>query len=130
MKKRLIGLTVAVTLIIGVFSFSAMAKTTLNILATKPQSAMIDNFGSEWEGISGVKINKIEVPYPVIFDKVMTDFITGTGAFDAICICAGWMGDFVGGGWIMSLDELMEEYGYPEWGRYCSCYPESGKLGR
>ncbi len=115
MKKRLIGLAIAVTLIIGLFSFSVIAKTTLNIMATKPQSAMIDNFGSDWEEISGVKINKIEVPYPVIFDKVMTDFITGTGAFDAICICAGWMGDFVGGGWIMSLDELMEKYGYPEW---------------
>jgi len=114
-KKRVVSLIIMVGIIIGIFSFSAIAKTTLNVLATKPQSTVIDNFGPQWEKVSGVKINKIEIPYPVLFDKVMTDFITGTRAYDLICVPADWMGDLAGGGWLMPLDKLKNEYGYPEW---------------
>jgi multiple sugar transport system substrate-binding protein len=115
-KTKSVVLIIAASLIIGAFSVSAIAeKTTINVLASKPHSAVVDYFGSDWENMTGVKINKIEVPYPVLFDKVMTDLVTETGAFDLICVAAGWAGDFVGGGWVIPLEGLMEKYDYPDW---------------
>ena len=115
-SRKVIMLLVILGLVMGGFSAIAIAqKTTINVLASKPHSNVVDYFGAEFEKATGIKINKIEVPYPVLFDKVMTDLITGTGAYDLVCVAAGWAGDFVGGRWVLPLEGLMDKYGYPDW---------------
>ncbi|MDI3531601.1 MAG: multiple sugar transport system substrate-binding protein [Candidatus Atribacteria bacterium] len=117
----------AVVLVLLVFSVAwAAEKTwqsqegefkgkTITVLITDPHTAVVEAWKPEWEALTGAKVEIIVVPYASLFDKMMTDFITGTGAYDLICWPSTWAGDVMGGGWVIPLDDYMKEYGYPGW---------------
>lgn len=88
---------------------------TITVLITDPHSAVVESWKPEWEALTGAKVEMVVVPYASLYDKMMTDFITGTGAYDLICWPSTWAGDVMGGEWVLPLDALMQEYGYPDW---------------
>jgi multiple sugar transport system substrate-binding protein len=118
--KKISVFIVMVALVSGLwdvaFSTAAGEEVTLNILITDPHTSVIEAWRPKYEKETGVKINIIEVPYAALFDKMMMDFITRTGAYDLIVYPGGWAGDVMGGGWVLALDDYMKEYGYPDWG--------------
>lgn len=89
--------------------------TTITVLITDPHSAVVESWKPDWETLTGAKIEMVVVPYASLYDKMMTDFITGTGAYDLICWPSTWAGDVMGGEWVIPLDEMIKEYGYPNW---------------
>lgn len=67
----------------------------------------------DWEELTGGTIELVPIPYDALYEKVMTDFVTRTGAYDVIVFPGGWIGDLAGGGWLEDLTPYMEKYGYP-----------------
>ena len=59
-----------------------------------------------WEGLTGAKLNIVEIPIDEQFQKVMVDLQTGAGNYDACMPAASWYGDLVTGGFAFSRKRI------------------------
>ena len=55
----------------------------------------------EFEAATGATLEIVEVPFAEHFPKLMTDLTTGTGQYDTSIAGAWWLGDLVGGDFIL-----------------------------
>jgi len=120
MKKFLSSLLVMAVAFSVLFLTSSVAfpksPVTITVITLDPLDAIPKAWASAWEEETGNKVNIITVPFPQLYEKIMIDFITGTGAYDVVCFIGGWSGDIMGGGWLIPVDELWLKYGFPDWG--------------
>ena len=58
----------------------------------------------------GVDLEIVTLEYGSLFEKVLTDLITGTGSFDIIVYFTRFNGDYMGPGFFHPLDDLMREH--------------------
>jgi multiple sugar transport system substrate-binding protein len=82
---------------------------TINLL-TRPGPVIAGRLaerGKEFEAATGAKIVVTEVPVPEIFQKVQTDWTTGTNSVDVGVIAAGWGVELDSAGLIADLDPLV-----------------------
>src|SRR5438309_4850629 len=49
--------------------------------------------GPKWEKLTGIKVRVVEVPTDQMFTKIMQDFKSGAGAYDALNVIPSWMPD-------------------------------------
>jgi len=67
------------------------------------------NFKEEYEANNpGIKITLEEVPSESLYEKQMTEFLTGTGSYDLIELYPTWMGDYIP--FVENLDPFFEKY--------------------
>src|SRR5574340_220953 len=57
----------------------------------------------EFEKMTGAKINIIAVPFSDLYQKVLTDWASGTNSVDAAVFAPQWMVDYVAGGYLEEL---------------------------
>ena len=57
----------------------------------------------EFEKLTGAKINVIAVPFSDLYQKVLTDWASGTNSVDAAVFAPQWMVDYVSGGYLEDL---------------------------
>lgn len=71
----------------------------------------------EFEKATGAKLEIVEVPFAEHFPKLLTDLTTGTGQYDTSIAGAWWLGDLVGGDYILPLDDYYNDTTgkYPKW---------------
>ncbi len=71
----------------------------------------------EFQAATGAKLEIVEVPFAEHFPKLMTDMTTGTGQYDTSIAGAWWLGDLVGGDYIIPYDEYYDDTTgkYPKW---------------
>lgn len=71
----------------------------------------------EFEAATGATLEIVEVPFAEHFPKLMTDVTTGTGQYDTSIAGAWWLGDLVGGDYILPLDEYFNDTSgkFPAW---------------
>jgi multiple sugar transport system substrate-binding protein len=69
----------------------------------------------EFEKATGAKLNIVEVPFAEHFPKLLTDLTSGTGQYDASIAGAWWLGDLVGGDYILSYDQWYNDPRFPQW---------------
>lgn len=63
----------------------------------------------------GIKLKIQEIPRYEVFEKLITEFITGTGAYDIfVAVPLSTTGSFFGGGYAYPLDEFIEKWD-PAW---------------
>ena len=74
----------------------------------------------QFEELTGAKINVVAVPLSQLYAKVMTPFLTGIGAYDAIIFPPNWSGDIMGGGYLEPLPEKMLKSA--QWGEVIQVY--------
>jgi multiple sugar transport system substrate-binding protein len=67
-------------------------------------------WGAEWEELTGIKINVIELDGPAQFTKPLEEHIAGSGAHDLITINSAILADFVAAGVIIPIDDYAAEY--------------------
>jgi len=63
-----------------------------------------------WKGDfekAGISILVTEVPFEGVYEKLKTEFVAGTGAFDVVTFYPAYIGDFAGNGYLEPLDEYM-----------------------
>ena len=61
----------------------------------------------QFEELTGAKINILAVPFSQLYTKVMTPFLTGIAAYDAIIFPPNWSGDIMGGEYLEPVPEKM-----------------------
>lgn len=70
--------------------------------------------GPKFEQLTGIKVKVVEVPTDQMFTKILQDFRSGAGAYDALNVIPSWMPDLVRAGALEPLDAMVEQYGYAE----------------
>jgi multiple sugar transport system substrate-binding protein len=62
----------------------------------------------EFEALTGAKINVIAVPFSDLYQKVLTDWASGTNSVDAAVFAPQWMVDYIAGGYLEDLTPRVE----------------------
>jgi multiple sugar transport system substrate-binding protein len=57
----------------------------------------------DFEKLTGAKLNIIAVPFSDLYQKVLTDWASGTNSVDAAVFAPQWMVDYVSGGYLEEL---------------------------
>ncbi len=57
----------------------------------------------DFEKLTGAKLNIIAVPFSDLYQKVLTDWASGTNSVDAAVFAPQWMVDYVAGGYLEDL---------------------------
>lgn len=70
--------------------------------------------GPKWEQLTGIKVKVVEVPTDQMFTKIMQDYRSGAGAYDALNVIPSWMPDLARAGALEVLDPYVDRYGYRE----------------
>ena len=68
--------------------------------------------GPKWEKLTGIKVKVVEVPTDQMFTKIMQDFRSGAGAYDALNVIPSWMPDLVNAGALEPLDPFVDQFNY------------------
>ena len=99
----------ATTALCGAATVSAAGEfdgVTVNIL-TRPGPVIAGRMaerGKEFEAMTGAKIVVTEVPFAEIFQKIQTDWTTGTNSIDVGVFAAGWGVELDAAGLLENLD--------------------------
>ncbi|NJN81071.1 MAG: extracellular solute-binding protein [Caldilineaceae bacterium] len=89
----------------------AFAGSTVNVVweaGLQPEDPK--KFGPEFEALTGVKVDVIEIPYVDLYTKQLQDHLTGGGAYDVITLAPSWLIDFVSAGVIEPLNPYIDQY--------------------
>ena len=70
---------------------------------------------AKWEAETGAKLDLVEIPQDQFNAKVLADVRAGGGAFDGVMGPAYLYGDYLAKDYIVPIDSLMTQSGYPVW---------------
>src|SRR5213596_2714894 len=81
--------------------------TTIRVVTfTGPQIAEpLQRRAPDFEKLTGAKIHVITVPFSDLYNKLLTDFATGTNSYDATVFAPQWMVDFIEPGYLEDLSQ-------------------------
>ena len=113
MLKKLIGASaLAIATAAAPIAASADGKydgVTVNIL-TRPGPVIAGRLverAEEFKAMTGAEIRVAEVPFAEIFQKLLTDWATGTNSIDVGVFASGWGVELVSGGLVENLDDYI-----------------------
>ncbi len=69
----------------------------------------------EFEKLTGAKINVIAVPFSDLYQKVLTDWASGTNSVDAAVFAPQWMVDYVAGGYLENIGDRIAKDPALQW---------------
>ncbi|HZZ61645.1 MAG TPA: extracellular solute-binding protein [Roseiarcus sp.] len=69
----------------------------------------------DFEKMTGAKINIIAVPFSDLYQKLLTDWASGTNSVDAAVFAPQWMVDYVAGGYLEELGPRIAKDKKIEW---------------
>src|SRR5438045_8972037 len=80
---------------------------TVNVMTfTGPQIAEpLQRRAPDFEKLTGAKVNVITVPFSDLYQKLLTDWTTGTNSVDAAVFAPQWMVDYVTPGLMEHLSD-------------------------
>jgi multiple sugar transport system substrate-binding protein len=119
-RKALLGLTKglaasAFALLLGSAADPAKAAgeydgVTINVVTfTGPQIAEpLQRRAPEFQKLTGAKVNVITVPFSDLYNKLLTDFATGTNSYDVAVFAPQWMVDFIEPGYLEDLTDKVK----------------------
>jgi multiple sugar transport system substrate-binding protein len=86
------------------------AGVTVNIVTfTGPQIAEpLQRRAPDFERLTGAKVQVITVPFSDLYNKLLTDFATGTNSYDAAVFAPQWMGDFIESSYLEVLTDRVK----------------------
>ena len=109
LKKMIMGALTAGVAVCGLNAVAFAGEydgVTVNIL-TRPGPVIAGRLaerGKEFEAATGAKIVVTEVPFAEIFQKIQTDWTTGTNSIDVGVFAAGWGVELAAAGLLEDLD--------------------------
>jgi multiple sugar transport system substrate-binding protein len=106
------GAAVALCLALG--AGPAQAQKThegveINLL-TRPGPVIagrLEERGKEFEAMTGARVNVSSVPFADLFQKLLTDWATGTNSIDVGVFASGWAVELVDGGLLADLSDFV-----------------------
>jgi multiple sugar transport system substrate-binding protein len=90
---------------------------TVNIVTfTGPQIAEpLQRRAPDFQKLTGAKVNVITVPFSDLYNKLLTDFATGTNSYDAAVFAPQWMVDFIEPGYLEDLTDRIKADAALKW---------------
>ena len=79
-------------------------------LLTRPGPVIagrLEERGKEFEAMTGARINVSSVPFADLFQKLLTDWATGTNSIDVGVFASGWAVELVDGGLLADLSDFV-----------------------
>ena len=70
--------------------------------------------GPKWKELTGIDVKVVEVATAEMFTKIMQDYKSGAGAYDALNVIPSWMPDLAQAGALEVLDPYVAKYGYAD----------------
>ncbi|MDQ0474728.1 ABC transporter substrate-binding protein [Labrys wisconsinensis] len=108
--KSGVGALLSTAALIGVLGAAAPAGAgefdgvTVNVMTqTGAIQEPLQRRAPEFEKLTGAKINVIAVPFSDLYQKVLTDWASGTNSVDAAVFAPQWMVDYVAGGYLEEI---------------------------
>ena len=80
-----------------------------------PISGPLYEVREEFEAATGAELEIVELPFAEHFPKLMNDLTSQTGQYDASIAGAWWLGDLVGGDFIVPYDKYYDDPSFPQW---------------
>jgi multiple sugar transport system substrate-binding protein len=106
MKKLLAG-AAALGILAGAGTARAAGEfegVTINVMTqTGAIQEPLQRRAPEFEKLTGAKVNVIAVPFSDLYQKVLTDWASGTNSVDAAVFAPQWMVDYIAGGYLEDL---------------------------
>jgi multiple sugar transport system substrate-binding protein len=102
-----IGLGTAVATTVGSAEAAGQFDgVTVNIatFTGPPIAEPLQRRAPDFEKLTGAKINVVTVPFSDLYEKILTNFATGTNSYDAIVFDPQWVVDFIEPGYVEQLD--------------------------
>jgi multiple sugar transport system substrate-binding protein len=92
------------------------AGTTITVVAEAGLQALLDKqiTASEWENLTGIKINVVELPFEELYPKQLLEHKAGSGAYDLLLISPAYLADMVANGMVEDLAPFIKKYGVPD----------------
>ena len=85
------------------------AGVTVNVITqTGAIQEPLQRRAPEFEKLTGAKVNVIAVPFSDLYQKVLTDWASGTNSVDAAVFAPQWMVDYIAGGYLEDLTPRIE----------------------
>jgi len=69
----------------------------------------------EYEAATGAALEIVRLPHEELFANLLSDLTNGTGRYDACIAGAWWLGELVGGNYIISYDSYYKDPRFPAW---------------
>lgn len=118
MKKKITAALLACTMVAGMFAGTesiALADEgkEINILMEEvPDTTIVQNQIAAFEEETGIKVNIETIGYSSMHEKLLTQMISSTNAYDVVVVDCYWVGEFVTAGWLEDLGSYIEESGF------------------
>jgi multiple sugar transport system substrate-binding protein len=110
-KNWLMGLS-ALCMLLGAGQVQAAGEfdgVTVNVMTqTGAIQEPLARRAPEFEKMTGAKINIIAVPFSDLYQKLLTDWASGTNSVDAAVFAPQWMVDYAAGGYLEDLTSRVE----------------------
>lgn len=90
------------------------AGTEINVVweaGLQPQDPL--TFAPQFEELTGIKVNIVDLPFLDMYTKQIQDHLTGGGSYDVITFTPSWLIDFVNAGVVEPLNPYIEKYMNP-----------------
>lgn len=84
---------------------SSQGPVTLTVFGEAGQNTLAVKWMEPIAAKRGIKINIVGVPFTSVYQKLKTEFVSGTGAYDMVIFFPAYLGDFAGNGYIQPLDQ-------------------------
>ncbi len=85
----------------------------INILMESvPDTEIIQKHISEFEEKTGIKVNIESISYSSMHEKLLTQMLGSTNAYDVIVVDCYWTGEFVEAGWLEDLGSYIKKSGF------------------
>jgi multiple sugar transport system substrate-binding protein len=92
------------------------AGQTVTVLMPKSVVAIpFPEVKDEFEAATGATLKFVQVPSLELYDNFFEDVANGLGKYDAFLASAWWLGEMVGGDYIVSYDKYYKDRRFPKW---------------
>ena len=89
------------------------SKTSINILMEDvPDTNHVLSRLNEFTEKTGITVNVESVNYSSMHEKILTQMLSSTNAYDVIVVDCYWVGEFAAAGWMAPLDEFISKSGF------------------
>lgn len=121
-KSRILAMMLVIVMLLSMVGCGAKedapaankgGKTTINILMEDvPDTTHVLSRLSEFTEKTGITVNVESVNYSSMHEKILTQMLSSTNAYDVIVVDCYWVGEFAAAGWMAPLDEFISKSGF------------------
>ena len=72
------------------------------------QEEQFHYYGAKYEELTGCKVDVSPTPVGYTYEKLLTELMAGTRAYDILFLIPMWAGDVMGGGYLLPLDDYFK----------------------